>query len=116
MILVWSTLPHYAALWFVAGCGDPGYAGVVAVSSTLSWLWHLRREPRDALFWADYFFAVVWAVYDAYLYKPTLVLNVIVLLANKLSDGAADYEKAHALWHLLSSAKTLWVANHVGCR
>lgn len=128
-----STVPHYFALLFIAGCGGNihmGYAIVIAVSSTLSLVWHGRSEPKDWTFWADYSFATLWTVYDFYLaiwHAPlsstitVFFLNIVVLLTNKLGDwvgnqGFIDYHVAHSSWHILSSAKSTLVAFLVGCR
>jgi hypothetical protein len=121
--IVLSTLPHFLAA-YVAGVG--WYGAVIAASSTLSVVWHMRGEPRDHWFYLDYAFAGLWTAFDVALaltlFGPThlvtwtvCVLNAMAIGTNQLADalarrGQVRYERGHAAWHLFSAAKGVGVA------
>ena len=106
-----------------------GYAVVAAASSTMSVVWHARREPRDWSFHLDYFLAALWFVAEvgcALLLgsvSDALVVaaaNGVAVYSNKLADRAgSEYEAAHAVWHLFNVAKSVfsawWIVQLAGC-
>ena len=98
---------------------SPTYALLIALSTTLSLLWHGRHEPRDWTFYADYTLATLWTSYEFYLalqaqvFVLVLLLNSVTLLTNHLSDRHWRYRTAHTLWHGWSSAKAMLVASLV---
>ena len=136
--VILSTIPHYLALLFVAGCQRGpllaglylAYAITIGISSTLSLIWHFQKERKNIFFYLDYAFALFWTIGDFVVAIATsplhviltmIFLNIIVLLTNQLGDYLAlhkmiGYETGHAAWHLLSCAKAVFVAYLVGCR
>lgn len=132
-----STIPHFFALLFIAGCQRgplPGlylaYAVIVGTSSLLSLVWHAQRERKNVWFWLDYTFALAWTVMDVLVAVATaplhilltvIFLNLVVLGTNQVADHLArkdfvQYEVGHSAWHLLSCAKSVFVAYLLGCR
>lgn len=121
--LILSTLLH-----LVACSLGVGYGLLVALSTTLSVLWHWQGEPPGLLARADYLVAGVWVGVDITLAVWTcplpVVLEIILLtalvgLTNLLVDGLArhgwvPYETGHTAWHLLSAAKAALVATLLG--
>ena len=92
--------------------------------------WHSRGEPKDWTFHVDYLLAGLWFVAEvgcAWVLgsvSDVLVVaaaNGVAVYSNKLADraGPADYEAAHAVWHLFNVAKSLfaawWVVQLAGC-
>jgi hypothetical protein len=129
-----STLPHYLPLLFVVNCDRTqrfylAYSIVVALSASLSLIWHGQREPHNWLFWLDYGMAFLWTMLD--LFAAVTVcpnetvaivgLNVCVCVAHVASDhmaktGVVTYEWGHCCWHVMSSVKSTVVAYVIGCR
>ena len=116
--IILSTLPHGLAILVPVGIG---YSLLVALSTTLSVLWHRYGEPKSILFWLDYLVAFVWTVVDIALALPTpvllpvILLNGLCLVTNQLADalarqGLVSYETGHTAWHLLSCVKAITVA------
>lgn len=130
--VVLSTLPHFLVLCFLLdrACSSPlfaAYAAIIAISATLSIVWHARHERKDWVFWADYTLAMAWTVmefYVAFATRPTAlssvaISNTSVLVANWLTDhwareGTLPYALGHSAWHLLSCAKSMYVAYLLG--
>ena len=130
--VVLSTLPHFLALCFILNRARSSplfafYAAVIATSATLSIAWHAQHERKDWVFWADYALAMVWTITDFYVAFATrpsalssvAVANTTVLVANWLTDhwarkGTLPYAQGHSAWHLLSCAKSMYVAYLLG--
>jgi len=136
-LLVLSMLPHFAAILpflFISVNEVPtAYLATIIGSTTLSVFWHSAHEPRFAheprlahkptslLFYLDYGLGAAWSATDLFytirLQHPCiLVLNVLVLAANKIVDvstAGSDrqrYAAAHSLWHLMSAVKAVYVS------
>lgn len=113
MITVISTLPHYLTLLFTGK--SYLYSFVVFSSSTCSVYWHILGEPRNEIWIADYILAYIWFVSELAL-NPTkhalliTLLNFGVLIVNKWTDRSRQYHLHHSMWHLLSAAKSIYVA------
>jgi hypothetical protein len=131
--VILSTLPHFLALCFVLGRARAGsalfaaYAAVIAASAALSIAWHAQHERKNWVFWADYALALAWTLMDfavAYATQPgalptVAIANATVLVANWLTDhwareGTLPYATGHSAWHLLSCAKSIYVAHLLG--
>jgi len=128
--LVLSTLPHYICILIIHGVDDDlsisscFYSSVVLISSTLSLMWHLYREPISLIYWLDYGFAVMWVAVEMLMalaetsisiVLTILLLNIFVAFTNQISDYLAvfrviTYTYGHSIWHLLSSCKCIFVA------
>jgi hypothetical protein len=113
-MLIISTFPHYLSLTPRINT----YNLVVALSATLSALWHWYGEPRSLLLFLDYFFAGLWAVIDLYnalprKILPIIALNIIVFITNLCIKYDNNYWFYHSLWHLLSSAKCYYVSHRL---
>jgi predicted membrane channel-forming protein YqfA (hemolysin III family) len=132
--LIVSTLPHYITLIFVV-FPDNGslllhiYSLIAFLSSTLSVIWHLKGEPYDWSFIADYSLAFLWIVVEvvAVIVRTcpvpivlTLFLNIVVFCVNQVIHFVKNerwtYKMLHSYWHLLSAFKTVSVAYLVGTR
>ena len=111
--LVLSTLPHYLAILPVRK--NIAYSSVIFTSATLSVLWHMNNEKRDALFYLDHVAALVWFFYDIKLSYDTpyflriLLLNAAIFSTNQLISSD-HYVLQHSAWHLLSSLKAFYVS------
>ena len=110
MITVISTIPHYIAAVYAPNLF---YASIVCISSTLSIVWHLKKEPYGILCNLDYLFAGLWIVieilYTTNIYV-TIFANVSVFAMNKITDKLTPYETYHSAWHILSIAKSILIA------
>lgn len=110
MITVLSTIPHYIAALYAPNLL---YAFIVYISSTLSIVWHLKKEPYGILCNLDYLFAALWiaveVLYTTNLYV-TICANVFVFAMNKVTDRLTPYDRYHSAWHILSVAKSIIVA------
>lgn len=113
MITVISTLPHYLALLFTAKSAL--YSFVIFSSSSCSVYWHILGEPRNEVWILDYMLAYMWFIAELalipteYALRVTL-LNFLVLVVNKWADRSRNYDLHHSIWHLLSAAKSIYVA------
>lgn len=113
MITVISTLPHYLALLFTGK--SYLYSFVVFSSSSCSVYWHILGEPRNEIWIMDYMLAYMWFIAEISLIPTKYALlvtclNFGVLIANKWSDRSRNYDVHHSMWHILSAAKSIYVA------
>jgi hypothetical protein len=110
-MLILSTLPHYLSIqrpW-------SSYNIIVILSSSFSVIWHWYGEPKNIIYYLDYFFALVWFLADVYRsrranLKSVIILNTIVFITNICIKYNSDYWLYHSLWHLLSSGKSLYIS------
>jgi len=121
MILVLSTLPHFASIIPLYPHDMPEYKTAIIVSSTISVIWHAYGQPANTLLVMDYVAACYWAFYEIHLshVDDTLkiyALNVFVLLLNAIAHGSNDYVLYHSLWHILSALKCFYVATLISRR
>jgi len=115
-----SILPQFAAAWISYPISD-NYACVVVVSSSLSLIWHATHERYTTIFVADYFFAMVWTLFelsfaDSSFIGRVILLNAAVAFLNALTDSMSfyrivSYDAAHTVWHIISSGKAIYVAS-----
>lgn len=106
-----TTLPHYLAILFTNG--DYMYNMLILLSTTFSIVWHNYDEPENIIKLCDYVFASLVTFYEIYCktqFISVCTLNLILLLLNKASSPKS---KSHCLWHLLSSAKYIYIAGYL---
>jgi hypothetical protein len=125
--VILSTLPHFAAIWFLLPLEERValqlYAALIAASSCASVAWHVRGEPYGQLFWLDYGLAGAWTLADLLLaaqggpalFATVVYANVLTIATNRLSDwmaekGVVSYEIGHTAWHVISWSKCWLVA------
>ena len=119
-LLIISTLPHYLVL--LVG-PTKLYNSVVFCSSTLSVLWHYSNTSADSFLGVlDHIFAAIWMATDYYYFKNTqmlhtmFIVNAITFFANMYvsyldKHRIMSYYVGHSLWHLLSAAKSIYLAH-----
>ncbi len=124
---VLSTLPHFAAIWFLLPLEGQFalqlYAGLIGASSCASVAWHSKGEPGGLLFVIDYGLAAAWTAADLLLatrgglplFVTVAYLNGLTVLLNRASDWLEErrmvsYEVGHTAWHCLSWSKAILVA------
>lgn len=103
-----TTLPHYITLFYTSS--DILYSTLIFSSTTLSVLWHFYDEPETTLKTLDYVTASLVTLYEIYCktqFISVFFLNSAVLLLNKLTTPTSP---GHCVWHLLSSAKYIYIA------
>jgi hypothetical protein len=103
-----TTLPHYIALFYTSE--DIFYSTLIFLSTTFSVLWHFYNEPETTLKTLDYATASLVTLYEIYCktqFISVLFLNSAVLALNKVTTPKST---GHLFWHLLSSAKYIYVA------
>ena len=111
-MLAVSTLPH---LFVIPYAPSAPYATIVIASTVFSAAWHLQGSQLTNLGVIDHICATTWFMADiAYTYKTpgfqqTLLLNLFIAILNPLLSSH-DYTLYHSLWHLLSAAKAVYVA------
>jgi hypothetical protein len=113
-LLILSTLPHYIVL--LVG-PTKLYNSVVFCSSSLSVLWHYSDTPATSLLGTlDHLFALFWLLADCYYFWETrflqrmLLINGISFLAAQVAPHLLSYYVGHSIWHLLSVAKSVYLA------
>jgi hypothetical protein len=112
-MLVVSTIPHY----FSVKLPWTWHNYVIIASSTFSVMWHWYGEPKNMLYYLDYFFAFAWFITDVYrsrreTLKMVITLNAIVFITNICIKYNSDYWLYHSMWHLLSSAKCFYISTY----
>jgi len=107
-LLVLTSVPHFFTLVYTKG--DLLYNTLIITSTFFSILWHLNNEPENLLKKIDYIFALLVVIKEFYSknFFTVLVLNTIVLVINKKTSCRST---GHCLWHLLSSAKCIYIAS-----
>lgn len=92
------------------------YILTIIISTTLSILWHINKEPYGILLYLDYLGAFIWFCYDLYLADSTIIIqviffNLIIFLLNIISLYTSDYVISHSFWHILSAIKCYYVSD-----
>lgn len=111
--LILTTLLHLVAIRYSP---HQDYSVIIILSTALSVAWHLYEEPGNWLELADYTMAAIWLMYDILMgvstrYKSQIVLlNMAVMILNRVSQFTGHYETVHSFWHLVSAGKALAVA------
>ncbi len=113
--LVVSTLPHFYTLLFDLPLP---YTLIVLHSCFLSVAWHSETPHNKLVGVVDYALAGAWQAADIWYFWDTryfwtvLGWNGIVFLCNQAVDiSGCSYNFWHSVWHLLSAAKTIYVAS-----
>ena len=117
--LILTTLPHYAAI--IPVWNDPlmrHYCYTIAISTTLSILYHFYHESNMVIMWLDYVMALIWFLYDVswglimtlYSFSLLLALNGLVFLANQSISHDDRYPARHSFWHLFSACKCICIS------
>lgn len=109
-MLVLSSLPHYLSIRFPW----TWHNYIVIASSSFSVLWHCYGEPRNLIYYLDYFFASAWFLVEIFRSRPralktVLTLNAIVFITNLCIKYNSNYWLYHSAWHLASSAKCVYL-------
>lgn len=112
-----TTLPHVLAVFMSP---SPVYSCIVVTSTTISVLWHLKREPRGWCMFIDYLMGYVWFIADihysikadTFVYVTAmnayiLALKYIALWLEK--ENILSYAYGLSIWHALSVIKVLEV-------
>lgn len=112
-LLVLTTVPHFFTLFYTKG--DLVYITLIISSTFLSMLWHINNEPENILKKIDYIFATLVVIQEFYSkefysknFLTVLLLNTIVFVINKKTSCRST---GHCVWHLLSSAKCIYIAS-----
>jgi len=123
-ILILTTMMHYFAIIpftinnLINNKYD-NYILTIIISTTLSILWYINKEPYGILLYLDYFGAIVWVYYDLYLAYITknffvkiqvIFFNLIIFSLNIISLYTSDYIISHSLWHILSAIKCYYIS------
>ena len=113
-LLILSTLPHYLA---VIPTNDIKYRIMIITSTTFSVLWHWYNEEEGLILLLDYFFALIWLLYEIRyslknneLFERTILLNSLILYLNLQIKYNEYYIYNHSIWHLLSALKSYYLA------
>lgn len=116
-ILIITSALHYLAILPFAKYNN--YVLTIIISTTLSILWHLNREPYGILLYLDYTAALIWFLYDIYLGQETnnllvvrliILYNIIIFILNIISIYYKYYIITHTIWHILSAIKCYYVS------
>ena len=115
-MLAVSTLPHFLTILYSP---DMYYASVVIYATVFSATWHLEgSQSTTTLFVLDHAAAALWFftdmayTYDTDYFQHVLELNLLVAALNPILS-AYHYAYTHSLWHLLSAAKSVYIARNI---
>lgn len=120
LALILTTLPHCIAAWHAQ---SPVYKGLLYTSTALSVSWH--AHDTRVLATADHLFACIVFLYEVLvafdstqtrLIASVLITNLVVVLGNRVvvyldMSHIVSYETGHSVWHLLSAAKSFYLAD-----
>lgn len=113
-LLIATTLPHYIVL--LVG-PTKLYNSIVVCSATLSVAWHYSDTSATSLLGTlDHLFALLWLLADCYYFWETrflqrmLLINGISFMAAQVAPHLMSYYVGHSIWHLLSVAKSVYLA------
>ena len=116
-ILIITSALHYLAILPFAKYNN--YVLTIIISTTLSILWHLNREPYGILLYLDYTATLIWFLYDIYLGHQTnnllvvwliILYNISIFILNIISIYYKYYIITHSIWHVLSAIKCYYVS------
>jgi hypothetical protein len=119
MYLIISTLPHFLSIIPIIKYYKSSaflYINIIVLSSTFSILYHYYEQSNTIINVFDYFFAVLWVLYDIKLtYKTPAIYKILfgncsMCLINIVIDYSNNYIIAHSLWHLLNASKCIYVS------
>jgi hypothetical protein len=122
MYVVISTIPHFCSILPLIKYYKThtlGYINIILLSTVFSILYHTYEESNYTINIIDYFFAVLWVVYDlymGYIYTTNKIVCVIVFV-NTMSffiniqiPYNVYYPLYHSLWHLINAYKCYYVS------
>jgi hypothetical protein len=120
-LIILTIVPHLFALYFSSD--NIVYTTIIISSTCSSYVWHYYHEPANYLLLIDYLFAGILSFSEIfYMYRNniqwfyfSIYMNLYVLLFNKLVyilsiNKTIKYSKWHSVYHLLSSAKTIFLS------
>ena len=121
MILVLTTLFHLFATIPPLLSYHPfrhAYSAIVVGTTGLSALWHWKGQPPGLYQYLDYSFTAIWFFLDVGFMSPLpfieklkiLILCFLLEWIHELCSAKQNYEIYYSLWHLISSAKCVYVS------
>lgn len=119
MYLIISTLPHFLSIIPIKKyyrSSAFSYINIIILSSTFSILYHYYEQSNTFINVLDYFFAMLWVIYDIKLtYKTPLIYKVLfancaMFLINIKIEYDTNYSLLHSLWHLLNAGKCFYIS------
>lgn len=121
MLLILSTALHFLSIYpvIISNRDNRGiYSAIILLSTASSILWHLYKEHEGPLLYLNYSMATIWTIYDVMLINQTeynvvsqvFGLTWIIYCLNAILSFPNHYELTHSLWHILSSAKCLYIS------
>lgn len=125
MYLVISTIPHFCSILPLIKYYKThtlGYINIIVLSTIFSILYHTYEETNYTINIIDYFFAVLWAIYDVYIgYIYTTNKTVcIIVFVNTMSffiniqiPYNGYYPLYHSIWHFINAYKCYYVSNKI---
>jgi len=119
MYLIISTLPHFISIIPIKKyyrSSAFSYINIIILSSTFSILYHYYEQSNTVINVFDYFFAVLWVLYDIKLTYKTpaiykvLFINCAMFIINLKIEYDTNYTVSHSLWHLLNASKCFYIS------
>lgn len=119
MHLIISTLPHFLSIIPIIKyyrSSAFSYINIIILSSTFSILYHYYEQSNTFINVIDYFFAMLWVLYDIKLSYKTPALykvlsaNCALCLINITIEYSNNYIIAHSFWHLLNAGKCFYIS------
>ena len=121
MILPLTTLFHFLAVIPPLATTHPfrhAYSAIIATTTILSAVWHLKGQPEGVYQYLDYSFTTIWFFYDMGLmsHLPNLdqlsiiAANIFIMSLHELCSYPENYAVYHSLWHIVSAIKCLYVS------
>jgi hypothetical protein len=121
MILVLTTLFHLLATIPPLMSDHPfryAYSSIVVGTTSMSALWHWKGQSPGIYQYLDYSFTAIWFFYDihcmshlSYIEKlKILIASFFLVWIHELCSAEQNYKINHSLWHIISSAKCLYVS------
>jgi hypothetical protein len=121
MILPFTTLFHFLAVIPPLATTHPfryAYSAVVATTTILSAVWHLKGQPEGVYQYLDYSFITIWFFYDmGFMARlpdmdkaKIITISFFILCLHLVCSAEQNYEVYHSLWHIASSIKCVYVS------
>ena len=87
------------------------YTATIFLATTLGIIWH----TFDILMELDYIMAGLWFMQDIYwsfilTQYDIILLNLIVLILNLMTNFTNNYVLYHSIWHVISAIKCIYIA------